>query len=164
MNQRILCFTWNANKASLCERYYTDTNGQYSGELIRKSFFKIINGGDCYNPMFFEAIKDRIITHSPDIVTIVTEHESVSETYFHSDFLPHNMKPLGYILLIRDKEAEDSLIIQSYALRMSIYIKDNDMLTKAYYADTLITSEKCESIVPIALGLYVHSIYSCSNA
>ena len=113
---KILCFCWNADQQTLCEKYYEKDLSK-----VEKSFFRFTKRQDCYNPFFFEHIKSEIVEQNPNIVTIVTEEEPDEETYFHSDFLPEEMGKLQYKLLIRDKT-----LTYYNALRISIYIKTNE--------------------------------------
>lgn len=118
----ILCFNWNTDKVALCEKYYKDEKGNISKDKIEKSSLKLIRGNSCYNPLFFDIIKDKIALHSPEIVVISTENDLSRGTYFHSNFLPENMSTINYKLLVRDKYD---------GLRTSIYVKTTDTSTKS---------------------------------
>lgn len=121
----ILCFNWNTDNTPLCEKYYNNK----STELIKKGF-QLTKRENCFNPLFFDNISVKIKQYSPDIVIIVTEGDVEDGTYFHSDFLPDNMKFLGYKLLARDKYKTSngvfSILETDTVIRMSIFVKYND--------------------------------------
>lgn len=109
----ILCFNWNSDGLPLCGEYQYDAN---HNPLEKRS-----NG--CYNPLFFQTIYENILIHDPMICVFVTEGDPQSKTYFHSTFLPENMH--YYKLIANDKTSNDESTI-----RMSIYIKYDDEITK----------------------------------
>lgn len=97
--QKILAFSWNAEGLRICE-----TANQATADKKRKGFFhKLIGLNKCLVPDFFEEIKKSIQAENPVIVAISTEEEANNETYFHSDYLPVEMKDLGYIQYYREK-------------------------------------------------------------
>lgn len=131
MSNHILCFSWNTDQIPLCEAYLENN----TINLITKSRGTFSKTTPCYNALFFDNIQSEIINHSPNIVVFFTENDLESGTWFHSDLLPNKMKNLKYKLLSRDKYSS----IDKYSglqnnkqtdIRMSIFIKDNDNITK----------------------------------
>jgi hypothetical protein len=84
--------------------------------IIQKNLYE--NG--CFNPLFFENIKEQINEYHPDIVVINTDGELERGTFFHHEFLKTYMK--GYYLLDHEKLTG---IGDHEALRMSIYVRDD---------------------------------------
>lgn len=169
----VLCFNWNTDKIPLCEKYFTNEKGQVRTDKINKPWYKLKRGESCYNPLFFNIIKEKIIQHNPKIVVISTEDDLESGTYFHSHFLIQNMhygikydkinrnpnpktNPEGnisYRLLIRDKYD---------GLRTSIYVKDTDNTSKVaqlnkglIFNNNVYDCAKNNGQTPRALALYV---------
>ena len=143
-SSNILCFNWNTDNLHLC--------GQYNVEALENNI--------CYNPLFFQTIYENIILYDPMICVFVTEGDPENRTYFHSTFLPENM--LNYRLIANDK-----FYNPEGTIRMSIYIKYNDITTRAIelnpgwlfndnqYECPLIT----EYNPPKALGLYLKTVF-----
>lgn len=130
---KILCFSWNTERVSLCENF-TDAGKSGTPDLIKRQTFALTKRNPCYNPLFFQSLKKSIIEHDPEIVVISTEGDLESGTYFHSDFLPYNMywnlsynSNIRYRLLVRDKYKGST----GDTLRMSIYVKSTDTSTKS---------------------------------
>lgn len=116
-NTTILCFSWNTDKTPLCDQYYE--NDKDMNKHVKNGFFR---DDECYNPLFFNDIKDQIVTSNPDIVAITTEGDVERGTFFHAEFLRRSMKgdQLNYNLLT-NKKVND--IGYKQTLRMSIYIR-----------------------------------------
>ena len=146
----ILCFNWNSNKLPLCGAYVFDDN---HNPLEKKS-------DNCYNPLFFQSIYENILMHDPMICVFVTEGDPENKTYFHSTFLPENMH--YYKLIANDKFSNDES-----TLRMSIYIKYDDTITKVIelndgwlFSDNHYQCElKYDPRSTKALALYLDTIY-----
>lgn len=124
MSRSIMCFSWNTDSIPLCEGYLNNKTERRI-DKARGTFSKTTA---CYNPLFFDSIEYSIVLDNIDIVIFLTENDLDSGTWFHSDFLPTKMKNIGgrlnYKLIARDKYTTDSTI------RMSIFIKSNDKITK----------------------------------
>ena len=113
---KVLCFTYNAQHQSLCEKFYFDEQQQLRTELIEKSFFRFTTRNDCYNPLFFNSVAYQIDTEHPNVVAFTTTSDLSSGTYFHSHFLQAKMSQLGYVLLERDKNSN-----RQNTIRLSVY-------------------------------------------
>jgi hypothetical protein len=136
MSSTILCFSLNTDQTPLCEAYL-----DYKTEdKITKSRGFFSKNTACYNPLFFDEIEQKIIQYKPDIVVFFTENDLESGSWFHSDFLIEKMKRIidpksqaAYKLLERDKYTGPDIYNKNdrkeTAIRMSIFIKENDGTT-----------------------------------
>ena len=159
----ILCFSWNTDGVSLCDRYYLNDDATRIEGLVsrRERFKKNIN---CYNPLFFDTVGETIINATANIVVFSSEGDLASGTYFHSDFLPLAMKnlPRPFKLLTRDKYSAERGTI-----RLSIYVLANDQQTKVIELNKgFIFNDntfKClgprERLEGIALALYIETYF-----
>lgn len=155
----ILVYTFNSDRTPLCESYL---NAKSENEVF-KSGGLFSKPSSCFNPLFFDSIATEIQKFQPRIVAIATENDLVTGTYFHSDFLPSQMKNYGYQLTARDKYIDDD---QTNALRMSIYtlIGDN-MIKSVQLSKGLIFNDnkfQCDRIylgVPKAMVLYLQTTF-----
>jgi hypothetical protein len=144
INTKILCFSWNTDKIPLCDKFYNHDMTEHE----RTTFF---SSNKCFNPLFFDNIKDQIIKDNPDIVTIVTEGDVQKGTFFHSNFLRTNMNKngLNYMLLDNSKATMND----NNTLRMSIYIRNDvsDDISLVHLNRSLFSyneESKCNVLVP----------------
>lgn len=128
---RLLAFTWNANRLSICETDYEDVR-----KRNREKFFNVRGKKPCFPPVFFETVESKIKNRRdkrPEIVAFSTQDEAESQTYFHSEFLPKKMKNLGYEQYYRKKLEnvghynfeQDEKLRTKTSLRLSVYIVNN---------------------------------------
>ena len=116
-NSKILCFSWNTDKTPLCDQnYHSDKDMSVH---TRERFWR---DDECYNPLFFNQIKNKILEHSPDIVAITTEGDLETGTFFHYEFLPSAMSFLKYYLFTGKKATGVS---NKQAIRLSIYVRND---------------------------------------
>ncbi len=115
-NPKVLCFSWNTDKIPLCDQNY---NHDFNLHQRKKLF----TNSPCYNPLFFEQIKNHIINDNPDIVAINNEGDLESQTFFHYQFLRTEMKKLRYILLDNSKVSD--IGVNHDTMRLSIYMRDD---------------------------------------
>ena len=73
-NLEILIFAWNAGGKKICKNELKQNN-------------KDVIKSDCIIPNFMINFSQKINQYKPKIFVIVTEDESESNTYFHSDYL-----------------------------------------------------------------------------
>ena len=126
-NPKVLCFSWNTDRIPLCDQPYDDMDIHE-----RRKWFSTKT---CYNPTFFNQIRDEIVKHDPDIVTIVNEGDLPEGTFFHYQFLRSQMP--NYYLLDNSKASNIGQNLDS--MRMSIYVrKDLDLslvhLNRGYFS------------------------------
>lgn len=107
---KILCFAWNTDRIPLCDQYYGKTKTELLNKHRRGRWWA---SNECYNPLFFEDIKNKILEELPNMVVISTQGDLEKGTFFHHEFLPSEMSNLGYELLTKDKVPN---------MRLSIYI------------------------------------------
>ncbi len=112
-NSKVLCFCWNTDKTPLCDQNYNNDK-----QLHYRRFIK---NDSCYNPLFFNHIKQEINIHQPDIVVINHEGDLKSGTFFHYQYLRREMTKLKYKLLVSSKV---NYIDVDDTMRLSIYIKN----------------------------------------
>ena len=115
-NIKVLCFSWNTDKIPLCDQYYPNNRNKHYRQ-------KLWYQDECYNPLFFENIKTKIVDTIPDLVVISTEGDLESGTFFHSQFLRVQMKTLGYKLLNNSKVNNIGI---NDTLRLSIYSRNRN--------------------------------------
>jgi hypothetical protein len=144
VNTKILCFSWNTDKTPLCDRYYGHQKPDME-KHVRKRFW---GDDDCYNPLFFQNIKDQILFYAPDLVAITTEGDLETGTFFHSEFLPHYFKNMGYRLLTNKKQNH---IGNHETLRLSIYVRNDVTASLSHLNRTFFSygeTAECQVIVP----------------
>lgn len=116
-NPKVLCFSWNTDKIPLCDQKYPN---DYELQYRKKMFLKDTK---CYNPLFFDEIKEHIIDDNPEIVAINNEGDLESGTFFHYQFLRREMEKLRYNLLNNSKIS--NIGINNDTMRLSIYVRDD---------------------------------------
>lgn len=116
---RIMIFDWNADGLKLCE-----TSLQNKAD-DRRSGLQFFRRAKCTAPDFFSAITQLIRDNQVSLVLFSTQ-EAIKESYFHSEFLPAIMKPLGYSLLKSDEmEGMRGPNTDASAIRLSIYAQND---------------------------------------
>lgn len=156
---RILCFCHNSDRVQYCSSYQ---NNKSSNEIFTQGgvFSK---ASSCYNPLFFDSVATELEKYQPTLAVFSTENDIVTGTYFHSDFLPVQMKQYGYKLLTRDKYIADD---QTNGIRLSIYIPNNEnSISSVQLSKGLIFNDnkyQCDKIylgVPRAMVIYVQTTF-----
>lgn len=117
-NKTILCFSWNTDKIPLCDQMYSGAMNVHQ----RKRFF---SDTTCYNPVFFNQIKEEISLYNPFVVALTNEGDLEKGTFFHYEFLPAEMKKLNYILLENDKVNHIGDKYDNETMRLSIYVRND---------------------------------------
>lgn len=133
----IMCFTWNAEGLRICE-----TSSKKNADKKRKTFFG--KKKSCIAPNFFFSISQYINSKKPDLVVMCTQEEDESDTYFHSEFLPHNLGDIDYEQVAREKLGKVGNVAsggkypnrdpKGSAIRMSIYARE-PILDKIFIVD-----------------------------
>ena len=132
---RVIVFTWDAGGLRLSESLsQAETDERRTG--VRSIFAK-----PAVASTIFEALRYNIrivAPNYPELVVISTQDEDITDTYFHSDLLPREMRSIGYVLLKRNRLEDvgeqpsgnlqkDALTGQpsGSALRLSVYAREN---------------------------------------
>lgn len=160
---KLLVFSWNTESISLSE-----TMDKEVFDFNRSSYSSVIPGMTTWKyssefPDFYPELSKKIISDDVDVVVIGFQEDRYPGSYFHSHFLPEEMRKIGYELVKRTKLM--GVGVTSYKGLLKGDIFERGIRTSVYAKIKLVPLiEKEEEEMRKAIGNDAQSEYVCSSS